>query len=422
MENNQQQQPAWVNNGVANEIVYNVKQDMARGVTNSKNMRKMMDLISGVENYRIDNHSKQGVIRKIYDRERHAQMNYRGSLSSNFGLDLDDAISVFWETVFKYLPRAETTGAMVAVRLVNGQQGQGAVSNLLSRNGIQMAHRPTKCNPVNYLKHMGVTGIRNMLNKSYRKNIMQVCDDCGTQASIMTIEAKADNCPSCKSTRTEKHWPSGHSSYKAKKFRRCQDCEHTWEREFVRACYKCGSENVHTDAMVINQEDTLFQQPAELDTAEETMIASEVESEMDKLLDAIYLSLPTDPKNPTATTRTHDVFNLLTRVEASADMCRKCVFAAPKVCEVKCATFKKMRMCEHDLIPDPAISCGGESMVTSKCVNYSKKIGEYHNVSASLASRRVKKVRLYVGRYVQANKNHPSYDTLHKLLIKHDLL
>lgn len=411
----QNKQPVWVSNVVANQVVADVQNSLKQNRTDSKSMQTLMDLISGVEKYKLGNHRKQGLIRKIWDRERRNQ-----SSSNSFGLDLDDVISVFWETVFKYLPRAETTGNIVSVRLVEGQHGDAGTT--VTKNGVAMTARATKCNPVNYLKHMGITGIRNMLNKSYRKHIIQVCGACGNSSSVMSVEEHASSCPSCKSANTEKYWPSGNSSYKSRKGRRCLDCHHAWDRRFNRQCFRCGSDDVHTDAMVINQDDTMFQQADDSDTAEQTLVANEVENEMSKLLDAIYKSLPTDPKNPAVATRTHDVFNLLTRPEASKDMCKQCVFKAPKVCEKKCDVFKKMKMCEHDLIPDPNISCGGESMFAAKCVNYSKKIGEWHGVSASLASRRVKKVRQYVSRYVMANKTHPAYDTLHKLLVKHEVL
>jgi hypothetical protein len=417
MDNNHTQHPKWVSNEVANKVVASAQTSMRNGRHDSLAVRKLMDLVSGVKDYRMGDHRHQGLIKRIYNLERRSQYNYGGTtLSNNFGIDFDDVISAFWEAVFRKLPVAATTGDTVNVRIVAGQATATPVQHVGS---INVAQRVTKCNPINYLKQHGWLGVRNMLNRSYRKHIAQVCDDCGHSSNVMSKEVNGENCPRCSSSETEKFWPSGHSSYRSKKARRCNGCKYVWSRHFVRTCSECGSDNVHTDALVMNNEESMMQQASEDETAEQTIITGQAQAELTALLDDIYKSLPRDPKDPTLVTHTHNVFELLTRPEASKEMCRLCVKAAPLVCSDKCKTPN----CSHDKIPDPGVSCGAESMATAtKCVNYSKKIAEYHNVSASLASRRVKKVRKYVAMYISKHRSYSTLDTVYELLTKRGVL
>lgn len=412
-----QNKPKWVSNQEANEVVERAKQALKDGRQNDPSIQQLMCLVVGVEKYRAWDHRHQGMIRRIYNTERKAQYNYGSStLSSNFGIDFDDVISAFWEAVFKKLPVAETTGSMVTVRIVEGQK---PVDGLVNTGGITTTQRATKCNPINYLKHHGWLGVRNMLNKSYRRNIAQVCDDCGHSSNVSTTEKDGECCPKCNGTSTEKFWPSGHSSYRSRKARRCLGCKYVWDRQFVRTCTECGSDNVRTDSLVMNNEESMLQKSSDEATIEEMIAQHQAEQELQALLDDIYKSLPRDPKDPNATTHTHNVFNLLTRPAASIAMCKACVSKAPLVCADKC----KKSDCAHDRIPDPDISCGAESMATAtKCVNYSKKIGEYHGVSASLASRRVKKVRKYVSQYIKTHRSFQTLDTVYELLMRKNLL
>jgi hypothetical protein len=406
--------PKWVSNQEANEIVEKAKAALRAGNKNDPVIRQLMSLIVGVSNYNAGNHKLQGMIRRIYNSEKRSQ--YSADLSNNFGIDFDDAIAAFWEAVFNKLPMAETTGTIVNVRVVDGQDSSG---ELISAGSITTARRATKCNPINYLKHYGWLGIRNMLNKAYRKHILQLCDDCGSSSSVSTAEKDGIACPKCSSVNTIKCWPSGNSSYRSRKARKCTDCNFMWDRQFARICIACGSDNVRTDSLIVsNEEHTLHQESTEA-TADEAIEAQQSDEEFNNLLNDIYKSLPKDPVNPTSVTHTHDVFNLLTRPAASVDMCKACVASAPLVCSKKC----RKSICVHNKIPDPAISCGAESMATSqKCVNYSKKIGEYHGVSASLASRRVKKVRKYVIQYIRTNHKSKSLDNIYDLLERKGIL
>lgn len=407
----------WVSNEVANQVVAEAQLAVAQKQTKSVSISKLMDLVAGVSNYKVYDHRHQGLIKRIYNLERKSKYSHGpNTLSSNFAIDFDDVISAFWEAVFKRLPSAATTGNMVNVRIVEGQK---AKESTLTPSGLVISARPTKCNPINFLKQHGVLGVRNMLNKSYRKHITQICEDCGHTSNVASRELHGAECPKCKSPDTEKIWPSGNSTYRSKKSRRCNACKARWSRTFVRSCLGCNSENVHTDTLVINNEDSMLHHPSSEKSVEDTIMTYQAEQEVSTLLDEIYKSLPRDPRYPNKPTHTHSVFELLTRPAASKEMCGACVKAAPIVCAEKC----KQATCNHDKLPDPTISCGSSSMATSvKCVNYSKKIAEYHDVSASLASRRVKKVRKYVAQYISTNRGLESLDTMYRLLNQRGLL
>lgn len=407
----------WVKNEVANSVVMTVQQSIANGKINNDALHEMMDLISGVKNYDISDLENQGHIRKIFEKERYRHSGSRSGRTASFGIDLGDVVSVFWEHVFKYLPRASQTGDVVSMRVVDGQkQETDTIDQKLTKQGLTFVQRNTKCNPIHYLRDQGIMGVRNLINSSYRRNIMMVCDDCGTSSSVSSSEAN-EHCPKCNCAKTEKFWPDGNSSYRAKKSRRCLGCGNTWTRQFTRKCYSCGSDGVRTEARVQNGEESMFHVPSSDVSAHETLEQAEIDRSLDELLDRIYKFLPSDPKDPKAISRTKDVFNIMTRPEFSRDMCGKCVKAAPLVCEEKC----KDHNCSHSKIPDPNLTCGEESFALNKCVNFSKKIGEYHGCSASLAARRVKKVREYFKRYVQKHKLSDQCQAINAIIRKMDV-
>jgi hypothetical protein len=401
----------WVSNEEADRVISAVHNLTKINKLDTKTIQHMMDLIVSVENYNIDNIHKQGIISKIFNKEKLNGHNGK-TVSNHFGYDIKDMISIFWEEVFKSLPKAEVRGTNVSVREVEGILKPDDQPN---NNGYKI--RQTNCNPIYYLRNRGVMAVRNALNESYRTNIKQICNSCGTQQASTTSEAKSNICPKCKSTDTVKYWPDGHASYKSKKGRRCNLCGNIWTRVFGHICYKCGSDDMRADSKLISQDDTILQMASNLEQADTVLITEESEARLDKILDEIYKALPTDPKNPTIETKTQEVFRLLIYPSASKEMCKRCNEAAPKVCEEKC----EQSGCQHIKIPDPNVCCGAESY-NNRCINYSKKIGEYHNCSASLAARRVKKVREYFIRYIVANKEDMDCETLYKLLDKYGLL
>jgi hypothetical protein len=414
-----QPKQTWVKNEIANEIVSRVQNSIASGKIDREAMQQMMDLISGVENYAIWNINRQGAIRKVFEAERIRHNGTKSGRSASFGSDLDDVISTFWECVIKYLPRATSTGGVVPVRVVEGQYDNDTeFDEEMTKAGLQFVQRNTKCNPIHYLRNMGIMGVRNLINKSYRRNIIMVCDDCGVSSSVSTTESNNNDCPKCKSVNTDKYWPDGNSSYRSRKARKCDDCGNIWTRQFERKCYACNSDSVRTEARLQNGEDSIFHVPTEDRTAEDVIVSTEIDAEMATILDRMYAYLPNDPRDPKAISRTKDTFNLLTRPEFSKDMCSKCVSKASLVCEDKCDDFKSTKTCQHSKIPDPNVTCGEQSFTLNKCVNFSKKIGEYHSCSASLAARRVKKVREYVKRYITQHHSSDNCKKLYALMNK----
>lgn len=248
---------------------------------------------------------------------------------------------------------------------------------------------------------------------------MMVCDDCGASSSVSTKEEIQD-CPKCSSTDTCKYWPNGNSSYRSKKFRLCKPCGHMWQRQFNRKCTHCGSQSVRVDARAQGDDATLAQTPSAANT-ESTLAELETDLMVDGLIDKLYKSLPLDPRDPTTISKTKEVFDILVRPEASTEMCKKCVASAKHICTDRCKLFKAEGQCEHEKMLDPSETCGADHFVIGKCVNFSKKIGEHHNCSASLAARRVKKVREYVKRYIIEHANDDDCAQVNALMVKMSL-
>jgi Zn finger protein HypA/HybF involved in hydrogenase expression len=369
-------QKSWVDNASANAAVVD-----AQSKKTYQSIRALMSLVSGVDDYVISNESRQGVIKKFYLKE--LAKRYR----SDQIMSLSDAISVFWETVFKYLPKAEATGTKVKVRVVDGQDSIGAVKI----GTISTSERATSCNPIYYLRSMGIMGVRNTINKMYRRHLMQVCDDCQSISAISSVEDKDTmKCPECGSSDTTKHWPSKSSTYKSKKSRKCTACSHVWARTFDRMCCSCQSRNTHIEGRHTYNVDI----NAESDTshAVDQMIDHETDLEFDDLVRDIRQSLPSDPNNKDTVSRTVEIYDILTNPTSGAAICT--------LCKVSAKT--------------PDATCGADTFILSKCINYSKRIGAYHGCSASLSARRVKKIRSYVLRYMLSH--HVDKKTIDKFM------
>ena len=98
----------------------------------------------------------------------------------------------------------------------------------------------------------------------------------------------------------------------------------------------------------------------------------------------------------------------------SKDICKKCVSNAPNVCSIKCGTVE----CSHDQVKDPKVTCGATSFAMHKCLNYSKKIAEYHGGATTLYGRRLNKIRQCFVKYVKDNKDDGISESLYILLSK----
>lgn len=405
----------WVNNTEANQIVSTVQNSLVSGRINKVALKRMMELIICVDGYELKNTRAQGVISTLFNKER---LYGSRALTNHFGHDINDMVSVFWEEIFSKLPDAKLTGTDVEVRKIDDTTEDETVN----KNGTSYTVRKTSCNPIHWLRNRGVMAVRNSLNGMYRDHLRQTCKTCGTQGSVSTAEKDSSKlCPSCGSTDTIDFYPDGHSSYKSKKRRKCNECEHTWDRQFAHTCYKCGSEDISIESSLSTNNDTLVYVKSEAAPVDEMLHDFRFDAEIAQLLKDLYRALPTDPRDATAFTKTHEVFNILVYPEASRAMCDGCRTRARRVCESECADFRTYGKCEHKLVINQNESCGAEYF-SDECVNYSKKIGEYQNCSASLTARRVKKVREYIKMYVITHKGDYVCKELYRLLKKRGLL
>lgn len=356
-------------------------------------------MVSGVKLYSISDNARQGNIKRIFEKECHRYYS-RNNDYSNFSMNLDDIVSIFWETVFKYLHNAEATGTDVETRLVKGQGSQKV--------------RPTNSNPINYLKMCGVMGVRNAINKVYNRNLLQVCDDCGHRSKADSREVEGKDCPKCNSKDTVEYWPDGNSTYKATKERKCNGCANIWKRKFTYVCAECLSINVHIESRFDGKEDGIYDVATDDPTVEEKYVAVEMDAEIQTLINGTYNTLPINP-DPNALptdTKARAILDVLFDPIVSADICKKCVMKASLVCEEKCGNAG----CTHNKVKNPKETCGAERFSLESCINYSKKIGEYHGVSATLSSRRLKTIRKYFVKYVSENRHIDLCDSLYSLL------
>lgn len=149
-----------VDNELANELLVAARK--------GQRIPEFMDAVSGVKNYRLDNHKRQGVIRSRFAKE---------IISDQFLLDIDEIISEFWNGVFEKIDKAVLHGEVVVV----------------SAPGKKKVRRPTKNNPIHWLREHGVWAVRNFITSLYRKNLEQHCTSCGYKTSVKNKK----ECPKC---------------------------------------------------------------------------------------------------------------------------------------------------------------------------------------------------------------------------------
>ncbi len=390
-------------NQQADQIVARVQSAILNKTPDAAAMQELMDLVSNVPSYSVADLARQGMIKRLFEKEckRHYSRN---NDYSNFSINLDDIISIFWETIFKDLPDAQVTGTVVNTRVVKGQDN--------------IAERATNCNPINWLKSRGVMAVRNAINKIYNRNLVQVCDECGHQSKATSKEINSKHCPTCKGANTLEHWPDGNSTYKSTKHRKCLDCSAIWQRKFSYVCSDCLSTNVHIESKFENREDAIYDLALDEPTIEERYLEQELEAEVQTIIKGTYDTLPLNP-DPTSLpteTKARAILDVIFDPVVAKDICSKCVSKSDDICSVKCADFKNTKQCIHFKIKDPKQTCGADSFALDKCVNYSKKIGEYHGVSATLSSRRIKLIRKYFVKYVSENRDIDLCDSLYTLL------
>lgn len=149
-----------IENCAANELLLSVRK--------GEKIQEFMDAVSGVKNYRLDDHNRQGHIRGKFAKE---------IISEQFLLDFDDIISVFWYGVYEHLDKAKLYGDKIIIKTPNGDSNTQEIQN----------------NPINFLICHGRYAVRNYINSLYRKNLEQGCQKCGFRSAIK----KDKRCPKC---------------------------------------------------------------------------------------------------------------------------------------------------------------------------------------------------------------------------------
>ena len=384
-------QGKWVTNDEADKVVLAVQEALATGKLQKDipEIRKLIDLVSGVDGYSHKNHHHQKLIKSIFNSEKLYNNN---TACTNTVVDLNEAVSEFWEAVFKNLSKAKTVNSVVNVRKITDEE------TTEKKQGLEYVARKTNCNPIYYLRNQGIMAVRNLLNKQYRRMLIRICSECGNGGSISNIETDLQ-CNKCKSISTEKWWPDGNSTYKSKKFRKCNNCSTTWERKFKHVCSNCQSTDIRLEYKFIDNDNVYVSICSDEVNADMSLIEHQSESAMATLISKVINSFP--KLNDVNNSKTAEVFAIMVIPETSHDMCKQCNDTASMVCQQKCGKHE----CEHDLIPDPDNCCGSDHFVMGKCVNFSRKIAQYHKCSASLAARRVQKARQYFIKYIRNNIN-----------------
>ncbi|MCK5614247.1 hypothetical protein KAR91_70935, partial [Candidatus Pacearchaeota archaeon] len=150
-----------VENHVADELLVAVRK--------GKKTQEFMNAVSGVQDYRLDDHSRQGCIRGRFAKEL---------IRDQFLLEFDDLISVFWQGVFEKIDKAALWGEKVEIKAA----------------GKYKERRSTDSNPIHYLRYHGFMSVRNYITSLYRKNLQQGCSNCGYKTSVKTSK----ECKKCK--------------------------------------------------------------------------------------------------------------------------------------------------------------------------------------------------------------------------------
>lgn len=361
-------------------------------------IQAMMDAVADIEGYRLDPSSPQGYIRRKFLSER---------IEANHVVDFDMLVSKFWSGVFQYLMKASKVGGDVEVReqtlLQNAEIGVAEVE-VTHHHGRAYKVRATKMPAITFLRMQGVAAARKYVNECYKRRLRQQCQDCGRVASLGSTKEFDEGCK-CGSMKSEII-----ARVMRRRERRCLDCKELRPANIKRLCGHenedgtftngCGS----TDVSVVQAEefipDDSDRQEALHDTHEEDSETKFIEHELERdgreFIAECVKSMPGDPNNPSGDSQSRKILRVLVDPQAGAEVCRSCNDRAAKVC-VEC----KEADCAHEKVPDPKMCCGSNVFSIGQCVNYSKRIGEHFGYTASLANRRVAKVREFVAKFAK---------------------
>lgn len=142
-----------IGNELANELLIAFR----RG----ERVQEFMDAVSGTENYRLDDFSRQGCVRGMFSKEL---------IKDQFLLEIEDIISVFWQGVFEHVDKAKLWREKVEIK----------------KPGNEVEVRETNNNPIHYLRYHGVMAVRNYITSLYRKNLQQSCPECGYVCGVQS--------------------------------------------------------------------------------------------------------------------------------------------------------------------------------------------------------------------------------------------
>jgi hypothetical protein len=324
-------------------------------------VQRLMDLVSGISQYKMLVTSPQGY---IYNKL------VRGRLEYNHIIDQDQMISRFWSGVFKSVMLAKAVGTVVNVD-----------------DGTDVSSRATRLTPLQYIRKYGVSAARKYIDECCKKKLRQQCNDCHTVSSLGSQREYDKGCHKCGSFESIKP-----HQFVRKRVRICVKCGTIRTTRFERVCGRigadgdgqtvsggCGSENITIIQIedLTDQIDTEFDGGHE-DTPESNLHEAQAHDELNKFTQACLDSLPSDASGDSSTKR---VLRVLIDPACGGGVCRECARVAPKI------------VVDDEEVPDPKYCCGATKFAIGHCINYSKRLGQYFGYSAALANRRVDKVR-----------------------------
>jgi hypothetical protein len=325
-----------MNNSI--EIIQRAKECFDKYGTNyvGPEIYKLMDLVSNVSAYKMDIDTNQGY---IYYKllNRHYNLNQL--------IDPNTIISKFWQGVFT------------------------ALTKVIDKK----YDLSTQMDQLNYLRSYGIGLAKRYINSIVNKYIKQLCMDCGKISNLnrnRRIEYES-KCPKCNDSNSL----IIHAAL-SKLRRKCLNCQHIRDVVYFKTCGTltsskviggCGSSNI----ILINISESFNDNMGYHEYDKESNI--NIVTDLDKFIRGIETYIPnpvgcTDNKNKT-------IFRILSGNSEAKDICYRCR-------------------------QDGINTCGAESFTLDECVNYSKKIAEFLQITPSLANRRVAKVREYVKTYV----------------------
>jgi hypothetical protein len=367
-------------------------------------IQELMNAVSGVIGYKFHD-GPQGYVLSRFFSER---------ANVNDVIDISVLISRFWDSVFENLFKATPAGAVVPVR---DQQVTGvkAEDGKFSRT---YTAKPTNLSAVKFLRMQGIAAARKYINDCYRIHLRQHCNDCGQTTHLakkFEFDTGCNMCDSYASTML--------AGVMRRRRRKCNDCGAIRLCDMKRVCGRpivngddttyadgCGSTNISlvraeeslndSNSISITDSSVEFSE----DTPEFNYICNELHDDAAAFLQDCIKSLPVDSQAGNCESNSAKILKIIADPKEGNDICKKCHENARPVCVENCS-----EQCTHAKMMDPKQCCGANSFSLDQCINYSAKIGQYLGFTASLANRRVKRVRLHVISF--ANKNKHKYKT-----------